>query len=109
MLQVDANIRARGDTPEGTPQLSIMHPYLDVFSVKKLVQTARVVEMEMSDDDLLDILDLVACCFDSGTQFVLWLVPNASENVGEYWAPYFRVVFPTTCFPEDETFVRVLD
>jgi len=65
--------------------------------------------MEVSYDDLFDVLDLVACCFDCGAQFVFWFVTDAGEDVADYGAPYFGVVFAAACFPEDEPFVRVFD
>lgn len=63
----------------------------------------------MSDYDLLDVLELVACCFDCCPQLVLWFVANAGEDVADYRAPYFRVIFAAAGFPEDEAFMRMVN
>jgi hypothetical protein len=63
----------------------------------------------MSNDDLLDILDLVTGCLDSGAQFVLGFVSNATKDIREHRAPNFWVVFPATRLPEDKAFVRMVD
>lgn len=63
----------------------------------------------MSYDDLFDVFDLVACCFDCCAQFVFWFIADAGEDVADYWAPYFWVVFAAACFPEDKAFVGVIN
>lgn len=63
----------------------------------------------MSNNDLLDVLDLVTSGLDSGAQFVLGFVSNAAEDVGNDRSPDFWVVFPTARFPEDEAFVRMVN
>lgn len=63
----------------------------------------------MSDDDLLDIVDLVACCFDCCPQFVLRFVADAAEDVANGWAPNFGVIPAASGFPKDEALVRVVN
>lgn len=109
MLEVDADVSSRRDTPESTSQLLVVHPDLNVFAVQELVQPTGVVEMQVSDDDLLDILHLVAGSFDGSSELVLRLISDSREDVTDHRSPYFGVVLPAARLPEDEAFMRVLD
>lgn len=109
MLQIHPLVRPRGHAPKRTPQLPVVHPDLHVRPIQKLIQPARVVEMQVPDDDLLDILDLIASRFDRGAELVARLVADPCEDVRERRPPDFRVVFAAAGFPEDEALVRVLD
>lgn len=84
---VHADVGARRHAPEGGPQLPIVHPDLDVLAVQELVEPASVVEVQVSDDDLLDIVELVARRFDGRFELVLGFVAHARENVGNLGAP----------------------
>jgi len=45
--------------------------------------------MEMTNDDLLDVVYRVASCFNSGTKFMLGLVFGTTENIGYLLAPNY--------------------
>ena len=63
----------------------------------------------MSNDDLLDILDLVTSRLDGGAEFVLRLVSNTTEEIRDNGAPDFWVVFAAAGLPENEAFVRMVN
>ena len=86
MLQIHAHVRARRHRPKRRPQLHIVHPDFDVRPVEEEVQPARVVEVEVADDDFADVGDAVAGCFDGGVELVLRFVADAGEDVGDLWA-----------------------
>lgn len=109
VLQVDTLVRTSSHTPERTLQLTVMHPDLNIWPVHELIQTSRVIEMQVSNNNLLNIFNLIACCFDLGTQLVMRFVSDTCEDVGELGAPDFGIVFPAASLPEDEAFVRVFD
>lgn len=109
MLQIYTLIRTRSNTPESTPQLSVMYPDLDVWPIKELVQSTRMIQVQMPDDDLLDILYLISCCLNLSPQLMAWLVTNSGEDIGEGGSPDFGVVFTAACLPENEALVWMLD
>jgi hypothetical protein len=109
VLEVDTDISAGGNRPEGRSELQIVHPDLDVLAIQEKIQTARVVQVQVTNDDLLDILNLVAGRLDLRVQLVLGLVAHAGEDIRQLGTPNCRVVFAGTCLPEDQAFVRVLD
>jgi len=90
--QVHANVGARRHAPEGGAQLAVVHPDLDVLAVEELVQPAGMVEVQMTNDDLLDVFELVARRFDGRFQLVLRFVAYAREDVGNLGAPDGGVV-----------------
>jgi len=63
----------------------------------------------VSNDDLLDVFDLVACSFDCGSQLMCRLVADSREDIADDWAPDLWIVLPAAGFPENEAFMRVLD
>lgn len=50
MLQINANISTSGHGPKSRPELFVMNPNLNIFTVHEFVEAARMVEMEMADD-----------------------------------------------------------
>src|SRR5689334_9240438 len=86
-----------------------MDPDLDVLSVQEHIQPASMIEMEMSNDDLLDVFEFVSCSFDRGLELMLRLIPDAGEDVGDDGAPDFGIVFAASGLPQDETLVRVFN
>ena len=75
----------------------------------EILQPARMIEMQVPDDDGLDVLDVVARLGDGGGQLVLGLVADAREEVVERGAPGGRVVLSGARLEEDEAFGRVRD
>jgi len=75
----------------------------------EMLQPARVVEVEVTHDDGFDILDVVASLLDLGVEFVVFGVVDAGEDVVQWRAPDFGVVFSSARFEEDQAFARVLD
>lgn len=63
----------------------------------------------MTDDDLLDVLQLVARRLDGGLELVLGLVVDAAEDVGDDGAPDGGVVDAAAGLPQDDAVVRVVD
>jgi len=90
--QVNADVGTRCNGPERAAEFFVVHPDLHVFAVEEFVQAACVVEVEVSDNDLVDVFEFVARCFDGGFQFVLRLVAYAAEDVADLRAPYSWVV-----------------
>lgn len=86
-----------------------MDPDLDVGPVHELIQSTGVVEMHVSEDDLLDIFNPVSGCFDGGFQLMSRLVLDAVEDVVDLWTPDLRIVGPRTGLPEDQAFVGMGD
>lgn len=59
-----------------------------------------MIQMQMSNDDLLDVLELMASSLNCSIQFVTRLVFDSREDVGDLRSPHSRVVFATACLPE---------
>ena len=55
VLQINANVSTRCNGPEGGSELPVVNPDLDVLAIHELVESSRMVKMEVADDDLLDI------------------------------------------------------
>ena len=68
-----------------------------------------MIQVKMANNDLLDILYLVAGGFDLSIEFMLWLVPDSREDVGYLRAPNRWVVLATPGLPQDKAFNRMLD
>lgn len=68
----------------------LAYPDLDIRSVEEQVQPTGVVDMQVTDDDLLDVFDLVACRLDRGIELVLRIVLDSAEDVGDLRSPYLR-------------------
>lgn len=109
MLKIHAHVRTGSHRPECRPQLFVMHPDLDILPMQELIQAACVVEVQMSYDDFLDVLQLVTCSLYCIFELMLWLIPDSCKDVRGGRSPYCRIVYPAACFPEDEAFVRVID
>lgn len=67
MFEIDTDIGTRGHTPESVLQLSVMYPDFNVLAVHKFVQSSRMVQVKVTNDDLLDVLNLVSCGFDGSS------------------------------------------
>lgn len=109
MLEINTNIRSSSHTPERTLQFPVMYPDLHILSIQKLIQPSRMVEMEMSNDDFLDILDLIARGSNSRTQLMFRFITDAREDIADNRTPDFRIVFAAASFPEDEAFMGMFD
>lgn len=109
MLQINTHIRPRRHTPKRTPQLPIMHPNLNILPIKEQIQSPRMVQMQMPDNNLLHILNPVPRSLDLRVKLMLRLIPHPAENICELRSPDGGVVFAGPGLPEDEAFVRVRD
>ena len=56
VTQVDTSIGSGGDRIESRLELPLVHPDGDVLHVLEEVETASVVEVQVSDDNCLDVL-----------------------------------------------------
>lgn len=63
------------------------NPDFDILSVEEEIQAAGMVEMQVTDDDLLNVLHFVPGGLDGGVQLVSGLVPNSGEDVGQLGTP----------------------
>lgn len=109
MRQVDANVGTGGNGPEGRGELSFMNPDFGIRGVQELVQATSMVEMKMSNDDLLDILDTITGGLNGRTEFMVRLIVHTGEDIRCSWTPDSRIILATTCLPQDQTFMRMLD
>lgn len=95
----------------------------------EVLQTTRVVEVQVSHDHSFDVLDIMASLFDLSCEFVLGRVIDTSENIVEWCTPdlfiakisavsinhnlrsiaYLWVIFPAAGFVEDEALSRMLN
>jgi len=48
-----------------------------------------MVQVEMTNDDLLDVVDGIACGFNRGTKFMLGFVFGTTKDVGYLLAPNY--------------------
>lgn len=97
MLQIHTHIGTRSDRPECRAQFKIMHPYFDVLPVEEQIQAACVIEVKMSNDDLLHVFQFVPCRFNSGVELVVRFVLDSSKDVGKLRSPDGRIVLSATC------------
>lgn len=109
MRQVDANVGASGNGPECRGELSFMDPDFGIRGIQELIQPTSMVEVKMPNDDLLDILDAIPGGLNSCTELMVRLVVHTGEDIRCSWTPDSRVVLATTCLPQDQSFMRVLD
>ena len=109
MFQINPNIRTGSNRPKRIRQFLLMHPDLDIRAMQKLIQSARMVQMQMPNDNLLDIVQLMSGRLNGGAQLMSRLVLHASEDIGDHRAPHRWVILPAPRFPEDQTLVWVVD
>ena len=86
-----------------------MNPDFSIRGIQELVQPTSMVEVKMSDDDLLDILDAISGGLNSRTKFVVRLVVHASEDIRCSWTPDSWVISATASLPQDQAFMGMLD
>lgn len=108
MREVDATIGTGGAGEEGRFEFPLMNPDRDV-SFTEVLQSSGMVQVEMADDDLFDVLDVVARLGNGCFQLVFRLVPRPSEDIVERSTPHFRVVLATASLPKNQTFGGMLD
>jgi len=87
--KVNPNISTSRYTPECRAQLEIVDPDFNVCTAEEDVKTTCVVQVEMTDDDLLDVIYGVACGFNRGTKFMLGFVFGTTKDVGYLLAPNY--------------------
>jgi len=109
MLQIHANVCTGGDRHEGCPQLSIVDPNLNIRTVKEHVQSARMVEMQVANDNLFDVFKLITRSLDGGLQFMLRLILYTCEDVRDCRTPYLRIVFSAASLPKNESLMWMVD
>ncbi|GAO50598.1 hypothetical protein G7K_4722-t1 [Saitoella complicata NRRL Y-17804] len=108
VVEVNAVIGFRRDGPESVFQLIVMDPDLDVRALEVL-QSTSVIEVEVSDDDVLDILDIIPGSLDRGRQLVFLAVDDQGEDVGDGRGPLDLDVLGTSSLPQNQTLGRVLN
>ena len=92
MLQINTHIRPRRHTPKRTPQLPIMHPNLNILPIKEQIQPARMIQMQMPDNNLLDILNSIPRSLNLRIKLMLRLVPHPREHIRQLRSPDGGVV-----------------
>ena len=75
----------------------------------EVLQPTGMVEVKVAHDDGFDVLNVMAGLLDLRLELVVFGVINAGEDVVQWRAPDFRVVFSSTGLEEDQSFGRVLD
>lgn len=86
-----------------------MNPNLGISRIQELVQTTRMVQVKMSNNDFFDVFDAIPRSFNRCTEFMARLVVHTCKDFGHSWTPDSRVILATSCLPKDQAFVRVLD
>lgn len=109
MRQIDANVGTRSNRPEGGIEFSFMNPNLGVGCVQELIQATGMVQVKMSDDDLLDVLDPIPGGLNRRTEFVAGLIVHTGEDIGRSRTPSSRIILATACLPKDQAFMRVIN
>lgn len=109
ILQVDADVGPGSYGPKGGTKLSVVDPDLYIWSMKELIETASMVDVQMADDDLLHILDFMTRLRDRRFQPMLGFVADSREDVGVDGAAMSRVFVSGSGLPEDEALVWMVD
>ena len=77
---------------------------------KPIHQSTSVIEVKMTDDDVLDVFDVVTGQLDGLVELVFLDVFARSKYVSHDWTPVLVVsVGPAARFPEDQAGGRVID
>lgn len=108
VFEVNTNIRASCNRHKGGAQLPLVDPDLDILAIEEHVQAAGMIQVQVSQDDLLDVFQLVTRGLDRRLQLMLRLISDACEDVRDRRPPHFRVVLPAARLPQDQALVRVL-
>lgn len=87
--QIHAQVRPRGHSPACVLELLLVHVDGHVRA-DEVLQPARVVEMQVPDDDGFDVLDVVPSRLDGGRQLLVLAVLDAGEDVGDGGRPFLR-------------------
>jgi hypothetical protein len=86
-----------------------MNPDFNIRPVQKLIQPAGMVQMQMSNDDLLNVLNLVPRCFDGRPQLMLRFIANSGKDIGQSRAPNLGIILAAASLPEDQAFDGVFN
>jgi hypothetical protein len=78
-------------------------------STLEVLESAGVIEVEVAHDDGFHIFDIMAGLLDLSIEFVVLGVVDSGEDVVQWSAPNFGVVFSSACLEEDQAFGGVLD
>lgn len=89
-------------------QLQLMNINRDT-RIPKMLQTTSMIEMQMTHNNSLDILDVITSLGNGNIKLIVFLVIDPGEDIIQWWSPYFRVVFACTGFIKNQTFLRVRD
>lgn len=79
------------------------------ISPLEMLESAGMIKVKMAHDDGFHIFDVMAGLLDLRLELVVFGVINAGEDVVQWRAPDFRVVFSSTGLEEDQAFGRVLN
>merc|ERR1712194_962054 len=93
VAKIHADIRASRHRPERGPELAVMDPNFNILAIHEDVEAARMVKVQVSNDNLLDIFYFVASSLNRRPQFMLRLISNTAEDINCSRAPDLWVVF----------------
>lgn len=89
--EIDAEIRACRDSPAGVLEFHFVHVDGDI-GAGKVLKPARMVEVQMPDDDRLDVFDVVARGLDGVGQLLALTVLRSREDVRQWRPPCLAVL-----------------
>ena len=78
-------------------------------SALEVLESAGVVEVEVAHDDGFHVFDVMASLLDLSVEFMVFGVVDSGEDVVQWSAPDFGVVFSSARLEENQAFGRVLD
>ena len=70
----------------------------------EILQSACVVEMQMTHDYSFDVFDIMACLLDLCRQLMLRKIFHSFEDVVQWRSPGSRIILTGTRFEENESF-----
>jgi hypothetical protein len=108
LRQVHSNVRLRRDGEIGVLDFLFVDVDRHVGPLE-VFKSASVIEVKVAHDNGFDVFDVMACLLDLGVELVFFGVVDAGEDVVQWRAPDFGVVFTSARFEQDQAFGRVLD
>ena len=108
VAEIHAEISFGRDGPARVLEFFFVHVDGD-FGVDEMLQSTRVVQMQMANHHRLHVLNVIAGGFDRGREFVLVVVCRAGEDVGDGGAPLDVDIFGAARLKEYQAGSGVVD
>jgi hypothetical protein len=106
--QVHSNVRLRRDREISVLDFLLVHIDRHI-SPLEMLESAGVIKVKVAHDDGFHIFDVMAGLLDLRLELVVFGVIDAGEDVVQWGAPDFRVIFSSAGLEEDQAFGRVLN